>query len=406
MKSAVLPQNEDERLKVLEKYKILDTLPEEDYDAIAKIASAICGTPIALISLIDKDRQWFKSAHGLNATQTPRELAFCAHSILKPEELMIVNDARKDNRFFDNPLTTEDPNVVFYAGAPLNSSEGYPLGTLCVIDNKPKNLNQNQKDSLALLAKQVVSLLELRKKNSELKAVNQEVIKLNEQLNNFAYRLTHDLKSPINGVNFLIQVLKEDHIKLFENTVAEDQVNLIGDRMVYMSNLIDEILEYTKVNTENIVFEEFNLKTILKSIVSNIDVQSKVVLNTDDLDIDIVSSKIGFVQIFQNLLSNSIKFCDKPKVEIDVDFSKDKEKYHIIFCDNGPGVDEKYWNKVFDMFETLENTHNQNTGIGLATVKAIVERLGEEISIENRIDKKSGACFKFSALIKTTTANL
>lgn len=406
MKSAVIPQNEDKRLKVLDNYNILDTLPEEDYDAIAKIASAICGTPIALVSLVDKDRQWFKSTHGITAKQTPRELAFCAHSILNPEELFIVNDARKDDRFFDNPLTTEDPNVIFYAGAPLNTSEGFPLGTLCVIDNKPKTLTEHQKKSLKLLAKQVVSLLELRKKNNELKVVNNEVIKLNEQLNNFAYRLTHDLKSPINGVNFLIDVLKEDHIQLFKNTEAEDQINLIGDRMVYMSNLIDEILEYTKVNTENIIFEKFNLKNILESIISNIDVQNRVVLNTDNLDIDIVSSKIGFVQIFQNLLSNSIKFCNKPKVEIDINFTKDKKKYSIIFCDNGSGIDKKYWDKVFDMFETLENTHNQNTGIGLATVKAIVERLGGEITIENRKDEREGVCFKFTTLIKTPTASL
>ena len=134
--------------------------------------------------------------------------------------------------------------------------------------------------------------------------------------------------------------------------------------------------------------------------------QNKVILSTDSLDVDIVSSKIGFVQIFQNLLSNSIKFCDKPKVEIDINFSEDEEKYHIIFCDNGPGIDKKHWNKVFDMFETLKNTHNQNTGIGLATVKAIIERLGGEILIQNRVDEKVGACFKFSTLIRKPTASL
>lgn len=249
MKPAFIPENEEERLRTLNSYKILDTLPEEDYDAIAKIASNICNTPIALISLVDKDRQWFKSNRGLEAKETPREIAFCAHSILNPDDLFIVNDASKDERFLDNPLTTEDPNVIFYAGAPLNTSEGQTIGTLCVIDNKPNDLNETQKEALKLLANQVVSLLDLRKRNHELRNVNKKVTSLNEQLNNFAYRLTHDLKSPISGVNFLLDVLKEDHINLFKNTEAEGYVNLISNRMVYMGALIDDILEYTKVNT-------------------------------------------------------------------------------------------------------------------------------------------------------------
>jgi signal transduction histidine kinase len=399
MKPAIIPKNEKERLKILDQYKILDTLPEEDYDAIAKIASGICNTPIALISLVDKERQWFKSNIGLEARQTPRELAFCSHSILHPDELFVVNDAREDERFFDNPLTTENPNVIFYAGAPLNTSEGQAIGTLCVIDNQPRQLSAHQKDALKLLAKQVVSLLELRKKNEELKKVNNKVTRLNEQLNDFAYRLTHDLKSPISGVNFLLDVLKEDHINLFKHTEAENHIKLISNRMIYMSTLIDEILEYTKVNTENIVYDEFNLKTLLESIINNIDFENKIFLQSDSLDINIRSSKIGFVQIFQNLISNSRKFSDEDIVNLEVDFSKDDTHYYITYKDNGPGIEEKYWKKVFNMFETLENTNNENTGIGLATVKAIVKRLGGIIYTKEREDDKKGASFHFSLSI-------
>jgi signal transduction histidine kinase len=395
MKSADIPEKEEERLKFLDSYKILDTLPEEDYDAITKIASGICNTPIALISLIDKERQWFKSHHGINVKETHRNLSFCAHSILNPDELFIINNTTKDDRFFDNPLVTDGPNVIFYAGAPLNTSDGFSLGTLCVIDNKPNDLTETQKESLKLLANQTVSLLELRKKNKELKAVNNKVTQLNEQLNNFAFRLTHDLKSPISGVNFLLNVLKEDYGKLFENTEAENYINLITSRMVYMSTLIDEILEYSKVNTENIIYEDFNLEVILKSILSNIDFDDKIALNSKDLDIDINSSKIGFVQIFQNLISNSRKFSNKEKVFIEVDFKKDEEFHHFIYRDNGPGIEEHYWDKVFNMFETLENTNNENTGIGLATVKSIIERLGGKISLKNREDGKEGVCFHF-----------
>ncbi|WP_397446446.1 ATP-binding protein [Polaribacter sp. R77954] len=399
MKPADLPKNEDERLSALKEYKILDTLPEEEYDAITKIASGICNTPIALISLVDKERQWFKSNHGLAAKQTHRELAFCAHSILQPDDLFIVNDATKDDRFHDNPLTTGNPNVIFYAGAPLNTSEGHAIGTLCVIDNKPKKLTKTQQEALKLLAKQTVSLLELRKRNQELNKVNDKVTKLNEQLNNFAYRLTHDLKSPVSGVNFLVEVLKEDYKSLFEKTGAEEYISLISGRMSYMSTLIDEILEYTKVNTEHIVYEDFNLKTLLDSIIKNIDFEDKIFLYSNNLDINIRSSKIGFVQVFQNLISNSRKFCDEDKVKLEVEFSKDETHYYFIYKDNGPGIKEEYWKKVFNMFETLENTNNENTGIGLATVQSIIKRLGGIVYTKNRDDLKKGASFHFSVAI-------
>lgn len=168
---------------------------------------------------------------------------------MNPDELFNINDATKDECFQDNPPTTQSPDVIFYAGAPLKTSEGLAIGTLCVIDNNPNNLNESQKESLKLLANQVVSLLDLRKKKNELRKVINKVTKLNAQLDNFAYRLTHDLKYPISGVNFLLKVLKQDHISLYENTEAENYVNLISNRMLYMSTLIDKILEYIKITT-------------------------------------------------------------------------------------------------------------------------------------------------------------
>lgn len=397
MKSAEIPLNEEERLRVLKGYSILDTLPEDEYDAITKIASGICNTQIALVTIIDKNRQWFKSTHGINVTETPRDLSFCAHSILNPNELLVINDATKDERFFDNPLTTNEPNVIFYAGAPLNSSDGFPLGTLCVIDNKPKVLTEIQKESLLLLSKQVVALLELRKKNKELQASNKKVKKLNEQLNDFAFRLTHDLKSPINGINFLLNVLKEDHIELFKNTEAEQHLNLIANRIVYIDNLISDILNYSKVTSENIVYENVNLKDLLDSIVENIDFQNKISLDATSLNFNVFSSKIGLLQTFQNLISNSRKFCDEEKVEISISFNEDADKYTFTYQDNGPGIEEKYWEKVFTLFETLgaSDGSNNNTGIGLATIKAIIKRLGGKIYLEQRPDQKKGVRFCF-----------
>ncbi len=172
MKKPQVPYNENERLKELDSYNIIGEMENFDYDFLTQMASQICGTKISLISLITDEKQWFLSHHGLKVRETDKEFAFCAHAINKPEELFVVEDSRKDERFHDNPLVTGDPEVIFYAGVPLVNENGFPLGTLCVIDNNPKVLNEQQIQSLKMLSKQVLNLLELRRKTKELNQSN------------------------------------------------------------------------------------------------------------------------------------------------------------------------------------------------------------------------------------------
>ncbi len=162
-----LPTNEAKRIEALRRYEILDTAPEQVFDDYAFLASTICQTPIALMSLVDADRQWFKARVGLDATETPREYAFCAHTILGTD-VMIVEDATHDPRLSNNPLVTGAPDIRFYAGAPLIDGEGNGLGSLCVIDSKPRTLSKEQNDSLQALARQLISQLELRRTSAEL----------------------------------------------------------------------------------------------------------------------------------------------------------------------------------------------------------------------------------------------
>ncbi|NKB17500.1 MAG: PAS domain S-box protein [Pseudanabaena sp. CRU_2_10] len=164
------PADESARLASLQQCKILDTTPERGFDDITRLAAYICQTPIALVSLIDRDRQWFKSKVGLEATETPRNLAFCAHAILQ-SDVFIVPDAHQDERFADNPLVTGDPYVRFYAGVPLISSEGHAFGTLCAIDRVPRELTPEQISALKSLAHQVVHLIELRRNLADLDRV-------------------------------------------------------------------------------------------------------------------------------------------------------------------------------------------------------------------------------------------
>lgn len=155
--------DEEKRLEDLKSYNVLDSSPEEELDELAEIASLICDTPISLITMVDNKRQWFKANKGLKINETPREFSFCQHALHKPKEVLVVNDSHNDKRFKDNPLVTEDPKIRFYAGVPLETPSGNVLGTLCVIDNKPKKISENQEKALLLLGKKAMDFLNVRK---------------------------------------------------------------------------------------------------------------------------------------------------------------------------------------------------------------------------------------------------
>lgn len=174
------PNREAARLEALRQYHILDTPPEQAYDDFTTLASFICEVPIALISLVDADRQWFKSKVGLEVDETARDISFCGHTILSNETL-VVSDALRDVRFMHNPLVTADPRIRFYAGAPLMTPEGHALGSLCVIDRRPRELSEVQITALEALARQVVAQLELRRVSASLAAALDK-IKLMEGL--------------------------------------------------------------------------------------------------------------------------------------------------------------------------------------------------------------------------------
>lgn len=162
-----VPNNEEKRLKVLWQYEILDTVPEEVFDDLTDLAARICGVPMAMISLVDEDRQWFKSKIGISHAETARDMAFCPHAILQ-KGLFIIPDATKDARFARSPLVTSEPKIRFYAGAPLVTPDGYALGTLCVLDKVPREMTADQQEALLLLARLVMTQLELRRHSKEL----------------------------------------------------------------------------------------------------------------------------------------------------------------------------------------------------------------------------------------------
>ena len=241
MKLPFLPENETERMEALKEYNILDTLPEKEFDDITRLASEICKTPISLVTLVDTNRQWFKSHFGLEVTETPREMAFCAHAINEPNKMLIVNDASKDERFHDNPLVTDGPKIMFYAGMPLVTKDGFPLGTLCVIDRQPRVITDEQVMLLRALTNQVVTQMELRRKIEQLKLYQIELQDAYDNMEGFAYVASHDLRSPLNNIVSLTNLFKELYSSKLDEE-GNEYINYMNESALKLTHLIDGIL--------------------------------------------------------------------------------------------------------------------------------------------------------------------
>lgn len=394
MEEPKLHRDEERRLARLLALELLDTPEEADYDDLTRLAAQICGTPISLVTLLDDKRQWFKSKHGLNATETPREVSFCGHAIHSENEPFIVNDARNDARFHDNPLVIGGVKVVFYAGIPLTNEEGLPFGTLCVIDHQPRQLTNAQIDALRILARQVMRLLDLRKASNELRTSVQLLKTQKAELERFASVMAHDLKTPLANISGLIKLFQLDHI---------DKVGLDGARLLGMidqssaelRNLIDGVLSYSRASRLlNEEFSEVRLDelTALLNRTLNSDGNASVKLNSTVNHI--YTNKSAVQQILLNLVANAIKYNNKDHAIVELHCSEEGDFYRIEVRDNGPGIDPKDREKVFLLFQTngkKDRYGERGTGIGLATVKRLAEAL--EGSVECRDNELKGASF-------------
>ncbi len=388
------PENEEERLKELETLSILDTLEEADFDNLTAIASQICGTPIALVSLIDEKRQWFKSHHGLPVSETPREYAFCAHAINKPDEPFVITDSRKDQRFHDNPLVTGDPRVIFYAGVPLVTESGMALGTLCVIDHKPREISEAQLKTLMALSSQVVNLLKLRKRELQLENAISVLTSKNEELDKFAFIAAHDLSSPLKNITSLTQLFIENHADEIPDD-ASRILELIGTSAEKLRQLVDGLLQYSR--NDSILQESKTVVNIdeIKSYVTgllaaspNVTLEWKTQLNS------IYTNKTALHQIIINLVTNALKYGGGDGLHVTIGASEKNGYYHIYVKDNGPGIKEKFHERIFNIFTTIPSRVKglqPGNGIGLSTVKKLTESLGGSIKVESKPDE--GATF-------------
>ena len=386
MKAAPLPQNEDERLAELLSYDVLDTEAEQLFDDLTALASQICETPIALISLIDPNRQWFKSRVGLDAEETSRDIAFCSHAILQSDVFEIPN-ATLDPRFHDNPLVTGAPDIRFYAGAPLITPSGHAIGTLCAIDSKPRKLTETQKASLQTLSKSVVAHLELKRKNRELERTSQFK-------SDFLSYVSHEIRTPLNAINTFSQLLEGEAQKLnlpSSFTTPLSHVSQSGERLLEIVNSVLDIkqIEAGKmrvmpraVNTKDFFTHLFSLTKIRaedSGIVFSTSIDNAV---PDSLFFD--DTKFG--QVALNLLSNAIKFTNHGKsVKAQVKYKSGKVIFNVI--DQGIGMSDDDQKRLFTPFERMENARQiSGTGLGLNISKRLVELMDGSIKVSSKLN--------------------
>jgi signal transduction histidine kinase len=383
-----LPVNEDNRLLALESYDILDTGEEKDFDDLTSLASAICQIPIALITFINEDRQWFKSHHGTDFTENSRALSFCTHAIASNEEITIVPNATLDERFADNPMVTGPTKITFYAGVPLINEDGFALGTLCVFDQQQRVLSRDQIIALKILAKQVVDKIELKRKVLKLERVNQELLNSNVLIQKFASMAAHDIKNPLSSILLTSQALKTRH----EKTQDEASLRLVNVNINAAKNLltlVNEMLEYSK--TPSLLTAKkstFEFKSFVQRICSLLIIPENIEINLLSENREVYASAIAMEQIIINLLSNAIRYNDKNPGIINIRFDEESEAYLLEVEDNGIGIAEEYFEKIFEnnfSLKVSDRNNEKGSGIGLSTVKDLINLLDGTIKVSSTV---------------------
>jgi signal transduction histidine kinase len=393
-----IPHNEEQRLADLYSYHLLDTDPEEEFDEIVKLASYICKAPISLITLVDESRQWFKAKLGLEQTETSRDEAFCAHAIndTKP---FIVEDALDDDRFIDNPLVAEDPNIRFYAGLPLKSPKGFNLGTLCVLDRKPRVLDDSQINALEILSKQITQLLALRRKNFELEQKVKEVDRVNMHLehlnhinNQIASIISHDLRGPLSSISSFFEAVTADE-KSIEQIFPLVQKSIKG-----MNLLIENLLEWSR-NQGEVTLKPVQLDDVITEVLMLNQMQfdqKNIAIKYDQSDVKCVLCDLGMIRfVVRNLIANAIKYTENGTINIKV---IDKvHSYYISITDSGIGMNKEQLTNLLEGNKkvSIPGTRNEKgSGLGIALSREFLHKHDTDLKIESK--EGEGTKFSFS----------
>jgi two-component sensor histidine kinase len=362
---AELHSAEAHRLAALRSYGILDTPREADFDEVVQVASAVCGTPISVINLIDQGRQWFKAEVGLGVRETPIDSSICAHAILQPD-LFIVPDTTLDHRFCDNALVVGDPHLRFYAGALLETPEGFPLGTVCVLDYKPRELDETQKAFLRLMANQVMKLLELRRVAAAERSSRLQAEAMVQEKETLMREGNHRLMNSLQ----LVQSMLSLQSRSASSEEAKKQLDMAGNRVLAIATVHRQL--HLSGSMEEVEIDDF-LRRLCESLKHTAPAQITAIKLTADaarLPSDMAS---GIGLLVAELVTNSFKYA-YPAGEhgnVAVDFKQTSSGWHLQVSDEGRGLPEG-----FDI--------DQGKGFGMQVVKAFVRRLDATLTVSSR----------------------
>ena len=411
MNNKVLPisDKESERLAALKRYNILDTLPDHAFDDATKLVSYICGVPIAHISFIDENRQWFKSEIGIVVSEVPREISFCRYTIME-SEMVEIPDTFLNERFKDDPNVTGGFKVRFYAGVPLRTPDGYNIGTLCAVDHVAKKLDENQRNALSIVAKHVINQLELRTKNIELDVQKKIAERAVLAKDSFLANMSHEIRTPLNAIIGFTDLLAQTKLDSVQRDYI-DSVQIAGENLLL---IINDILDLSKIETGNLTIDAqpFNLRKTLKHVYNLLKVKVPETIEFNlFLDADLPEIVIGdhgrLNQILVNLIGNAIKFTEEGEVTVSVkklDETADYYSLRFSVKDTGIGIAEDKLTTIFERFTQAEESITRKfggTGLGLNIVKQLVELQGSEIQLKS----KEGRGSEFYFVINYKKAN-
>jgi two-component system, sensor histidine kinase len=402
--AAPLPPNETDRIHALEGLGILDTEAEEAFERITDLVSTMFGAPIVLISLIDRERQWFKSRCGLAASETHRDLAFCAHAILS-EEVFYVEDAQQDARFHDSPLVVGEPNIRTYAGAPLILSEDIRLGTLCVIYPWVNPLSAQQRADLQRFADIVVDALRHRSNAALHERACQRAEQESTEKSDFLATMSHEIRTPLNGIIGMAQALSRTALSDKQAQML-DVISLSGNTLL---RLINDLLDLSRIEAGKVELElmPFSTREILTRTLELFrpTAQEKGLRYTIDFKKCTgghhISDPTRLSQIISNLVGNAIKFTDRGEVRVEMSLksiaSSSHDVLHVAVHDTGIGINKDKINQLFQRFVQEDRTTTRRfggSGLGLSISANLTELLGGTLMVES--EKGKGSCFSLS----------